>query len=322
MKRACFVLVASLFFIGTSCTHEDIVPIAEFDTVCFEEQILPVFQTGCAISGCHSQESSEGGYVYSDYESIMKSITPGSSGKSKAYQSIISIWSEHAMPPDRPLSEAERTLIRIWIEQGALNTSCINGTVVTNDPSTCFSSEVLPILLSSCGTTGCHDVASHEEGVTIVSYTSIMSKSGLVVAENPTGSDLYQVLNKTGEDRMPPSPYTALTETQKQTIYNWIKEGATDLDCADSCDPSAYTFSLAISSMIENNCRSCHSGTTPSGGILLTSYADIKAIADSGSLIDVVYASNGKPLMPPSNQLSSCELQQLESWVADGSLNN
>lgn len=327
MKKLRFFFFVSVYFLLASCSHDELTPVSNFETICFENQILPVFQTGCAISGCHSSQSEEGGYLFSDYAGIVRAISPGDPYSSKAYLSIIASGGEHAMPPDRPLPEAERTLIRIWIEQGAMNTTCSDtggGVVIPKDTSTCFTGEVLPILLSSCSTTDCHDAGSHKEGIVLDSYESIFTygEESMVVTGNPEGSKLYKVLNASGEERMPPSPYSPLTEAQKQTIYDWIKEGAENTDCIDSCDPAVFTFQLAISTMIENNCRGCHSSSFPNGNIKLESYSDIKAIADNGSLIDVVYGQNGKPLMPPANQLSSCEIQQLENWIADGSLNN
>ncbi len=113
-----------------SCTHNT--PNAnEMPEVCFDSEILPIFQTGCAISGCHDNISAEKGLVYSDYNSIMESITAGDANNSKAFKAMTSLLQE-PMPPDNPLSIEARTLIRIWIEQGAKNTNCLNDTLITS----------------------------------------------------------------------------------------------------------------------------------------------------------------------------------------------
>jgi hypothetical protein len=106
---------ATLLLIN-SCKHEGI-PADQMPQVCFTEEILPVFQNSCGTTGCHDSKSAEHGYTFTDYASIMKSITPGDADKSKAYQAITSTF--ELMPPDNPLPEGKRSIIRLWIEQGA-----------------------------------------------------------------------------------------------------------------------------------------------------------------------------------------------------------
>lgn len=67
-----------------------------------------------------------------------------------------------------------------------------------------FQSQVLPLLVSQCGSSGCHDAASHKDGIVLTSYTSVFSKGGMVVKGNANQSKLYKVLFENGEDRMPP----------------------------------------------------------------------------------------------------------------------
>lgn len=115
-----FILISGLW-ITTSCEHEGI-PADQMDQVCFNQQVLPIFQNSCATSGCHDTQTAENGYVFTDYSSIMKAITPGNASKSKAYKAITS--SVELMPPHNPLPMEKRILIRLWIEQGAKETDC------------------------------------------------------------------------------------------------------------------------------------------------------------------------------------------------------
>ena len=118
-------LVAILFLIiFLSCSHNP-VGVSSLATICFESQVLPIFQTNCAIAGCHEGERGKGGYVFDSYSTIMKAVTPNEPKKSKAYQYIVNTWI-HFMPPSphQPLSSEQRTLIAVWIEQGANDTSC------------------------------------------------------------------------------------------------------------------------------------------------------------------------------------------------------
>ncbi len=122
IMEAAFVVVVfiTLINVAPSCTH-DTLNITQFDTVCFEREILPVFRNGCAIKGCHS-----GGGEAMDltsYVEIVRGISPGSPAQSRLYQAITSSLIQ-PMPPSHPLAESDRIRIRIWIEQGAKNTLC------------------------------------------------------------------------------------------------------------------------------------------------------------------------------------------------------
>jgi uncharacterized membrane protein len=109
----------ALVFTHQSCKHEAL-SASDQQQVCFKEQVLPIFQNSCAVSGCHDTKTAEEGYVFTDYENIMKSITAGNAQKSKAYKAITSTY--EVMPPNNPLPENMRTIIRLWIEQGAKET--------------------------------------------------------------------------------------------------------------------------------------------------------------------------------------------------------
>ncbi|HZL10952.1 MAG TPA: c-type cytochrome domain-containing protein [Prolixibacteraceae bacterium] len=110
--------LGSLLFLVNSCKHDGI-PADQFPAVNFNEQILPIFQNSCGTSGCHDSRG-EAGYVFTDYANIMKAITAGNADKSKAYKAITSTF--QLMPPDNALPIEKRTLIRLWIEQGANET--------------------------------------------------------------------------------------------------------------------------------------------------------------------------------------------------------
>ena len=48
------------------------------------------------------------------------------------------------------------------------------GTTPNTSDTVCFNTEVLPLYVSYCGSSGCHDAASRQEGVITTSYTRIM----------------------------------------------------------------------------------------------------------------------------------------------------
>jgi len=129
MKKAIigglFVVVVILTTAGIvpSCTHETL-NLAQFDTVCFERDILHVFTNGCATGGCHSGQGE--GMDLTTYDGIMRGITRGSAAQSRIYQAITEPLFQ-PMPPGHALVESDRIRIRIWIEQGAKNTVCTTG---------------------------------------------------------------------------------------------------------------------------------------------------------------------------------------------------
>src|SRR5665648_377168 len=209
------VLLIILFFaFGTfwfsSCRHEAVVD-QNLPEICFESEVLPIFLNSCAIAGCHDV-SGERGYVLNNYFDISHAMVPGKPEESPVYKAMITSFGESRMPPDKPLSLENRTVIRLWILQGAKLTSCQDpegqepGYV---NPRACFQRDILPVLVSSCAITGCHDAATHEEGYIFEGYSTTMAA---VRPGNPAESKLYNVITTaSGEDRMPPSPMPRLS---------------------------------------------------------------------------------------------------------------
>ncbi|MGC4038421.1 MAG: hypothetical protein QM764_20825 [Chitinophagaceae bacterium] len=182
-----------------------------------------------------------------------------------------------------------------------------------------FQQQVLPILVSNCAQSGCHDNGSHREGIILVSYNSVTQTAG-VQPGNAAGSKLYRVING---GSMPPRGYTALTAQQKDLIYQWIQQGAQNLVCESMCDSSVFTYSGAIQPLVANKCQGCHSTANPLGGVDLSNYASLKAEVDNGKLQGAVNWDAGFIAMPQNgSKLSDCELSQIQHWIAAGAPNN
>ncbi len=325
-----FILVAvfaGVSFTFLSCRHQA-ENLYSYPQVCFQTQIMPIFQNSCAMSGCHNG-SSETGFDFTSYDGIFASVVPGNPLKSPSYQAITTIWGESAMPPKQPLSEENRTLIRLWIEQGAMNTTCsatsgTGGTVPPAADSTynaraCFQRDIFPIIEANCAMSGCHDGKSGGEARGLTSYSQIMQ---IVSPSNPASSRLYRVITRTGEDQMPPSPNKPLSIAQVDSIYSWISYGALNENCGSLCDTAAaVTFSGTVWPVIQTYCYGCHSGTNAQKGQHLENYQDVYTAASNGKLMGVLTA-NGYALMPPAGALSSCEINQIQKWIANGSPNN
>lgn len=293
-------------------------------TVCFDTEVLPMFQTSCATTDCHDT-AAVGGYRLDSYENIRKGISSRDIYQSKVYTTIISTDGDR-MPPDSIIPMEQRMLIRIWIEQGAENIICTEPPVPYPDPDTipppysnpyvCFERDILPVMQSSCGITNCHDATTMVEEFNFTNYAGILS--GLVPG-NPAISKIYNKINEDEPaDIMPPPPYEALSRAQIDSVYAWILKGAPDEFCGDICDTADVSYLTHLEAIIDSRCKSCHSGGSPQGGVLLTGYDNLKAVVAAGPFPAVLRAASGYPLMPPTGAIPECEIRSFELWIEDG----
>jgi len=115
LKLSLMIGIGFILFLVSSCKHDGI-PADQLPQIHFSE-VLPIFTQNCAT--CHDGNGVSHELGFSNYTSIMRSIQAGNSSKSKAYQAMISTF--QLMPPNNPLTTSQRTLIRLWIDQGAKN---------------------------------------------------------------------------------------------------------------------------------------------------------------------------------------------------------
>lgn len=185
-----------------------------------------------------------------------------------------------------------------------------------------FVQDVLPLLVSSCAQTGCHNTASHEDGIILESYEVIMSHADLVVPGEPGESELIEVLYETGDDLMPPPPNAPLTAEQINTLTRWIEQGALNLSCSE-CDTTSVTFSGSILPLLSTSCAGCHSGASPDGGVDLTTFSNVVTAINANNLMPSIRQEAGASAMPPAgNALNECQIHMFELWIADGMPNN
>ncbi|HAH25661.1 MAG TPA: hypothetical protein DCL77_18205 [Prolixibacteraceae bacterium] len=114
LYSAKLIIMLGCLLIISSCKH-DAIPADQMTPVPFS-QVKVIFTSYCAK--CHDANGGgESRYSFTDYEGIMQAIVPFNASKSKAYQSMTSTL--QLMPPDGAVPTSQRTLIRLWIEQGA-----------------------------------------------------------------------------------------------------------------------------------------------------------------------------------------------------------
>jgi hypothetical protein len=386
-------LIISLCF----CHHQQD-ELSLKDEVCFERDILPVFQASCGTANCHDAQTAEEGYAFTDYSGISMAVTAFEPSSSKAYTSLIS-KGEERMPPGNPLPESKRQLIRLWILQGAKNSECPDTIVDDTDddldgipnfqdncPTTpnadqsdvdqdsigdlcddsdndgyldindncpdiynplqedddedgtgnlcdpdyspsyiagvCFERDLLPVFLTSCALSGCHDGSNEDNDFVLTNYTNITARE--FFPGNPGETKIYKTITAPAneDDHMPPAPYASLTSQQISNIRTWILEGGLNEDCGDiPCETENITYSDIIQSIIQNNCQGCHSGTDPAAGLSLLTYSDVQGIALSGKLESVIKNLYGLQ-MPVDFKLNDCQIIQIDKWIMNGSKND
>jgi cytochrome c553 len=181
-----------------------------------------------------------------------------------------------------------------------------------------FANTILPLINSSCATTGCHDAISHREGVTLTTYSQIRA---MVTPFNSGGSRLYSVITRTsGEDIMPPAG--PLASAQIANIKKWIDQGALNNQCSSGCDSSVFTYSGAVSVIMSTYCVGCHNSNSLGGGIDLSNYTAVKAAA-LGRMMGSINHTAGYSAMPKGGaKLSDCQIAQIQKWIQAGTLNN
>jgi hypothetical protein len=91
-----------------------------------------------------------------------------------------------------------------------------------------------------------------------------------------------------------------------------------------SCDTSNVTFSVTITTMLSENCYSCHSNSTAAssgGNIKLQDYTDVAA--QSTSISNGIQHTGGVTPMPKNGgKVSDCAINQFSIWIRQGKQNN
>lgn len=100
----------------------------------------------------------------------------------------------------------------------------------------------------------------------------------------------------------------------EEELYEYYNE-------LNPCDTAAVSFASDIMPMIQGNCISgCHvAGGTGQGAGIFENYAEVKAKADNGSLMNRVVVVQD---MPSGGSLTDCQISQVQAWILNGAPNN
>jgi mono/diheme cytochrome c family protein len=223
-KGIILVLIVIVTFAGTilinSCVHQPyVLPVDQQTgdpTICFERDILPIFQSNCAKSGCHNAASHEEGYTLDSYENIVRrGIVRGNPAASKIWQSVTTNKGEKFMPQNAPaLSAASLDKIKRWILAGAVDTGGCN-TISCDTNSFTYSGAIAPLMQTYC--VGCHNGPSVPGG-SLVDYASV--KEAAV-----NGNLIPDISHTPGYNAMPQGG-SKLLDCQITQVKKWVAAGA------------------------------------------------------------------------------------------------
>lgn len=186
-------------------------------------------------------------------------------------------------------------------------------------PDTVYFTQILPIIVSNCAKSGCHDATSKVDGYNLTTYAAI---SKMTTPGNGSGSKLYTVIQK---GSMPPRSSGAVSAAQLTLIQTWINQGSKNNSCSAGCDTTQFTFSGTINPILQTYCVGCHNATTTSGSVNLSTYAGVQTVAANGQLVGSLEGTLPAPygLMPlGGSALPACQITQFKKWVAAGAPNN
>jgi WD40 repeat protein len=126
MRSFCFGLLLANVFVGAALSQDK--PASKEEKVTFDQHILPIFREKCG--SCHNANDKKGDLVLDNYGLAMQGgasgevvRTDGDASGSQLYL-VVAHLAEPKMPPQQPkLPDDQLTLIRKWIEGGALENS-------------------------------------------------------------------------------------------------------------------------------------------------------------------------------------------------------
>jgi hypothetical protein len=90
------------------------------------------------------------------------------------------------------------------------------------------------------------------------------------------------------------------------------------------CDTTGtISYAVKIVPLFQQQCYGCHTGSAPSGNVLMGTYAADRAIANSGRLYGSINQVPGYSFMPKGGlKMSKCQLASIKKWIDSGTPNN
>lgn len=214
-----------------------------------------------------------------------------------------------------------------------LNTGCKHKPIIEPEspiPIPCspdtvfFERDILPILISNCALSGCHNDSNPKEGINLTSYDRVMATAD--IKPGKAGGDLWKAINESKPDKiMPPPPRAPLTTEQKELIRLWMLQGAKNYICEDetTCITTDMSFNNDIRPILQNYCIGCHGPANPGGGVILSNFSGVSVVVNNNKLLGSIRRDAGFSPMPKGGaSLPQCSIDKITAWVAQGAKDN
>lgn len=189
-------------------------PICSPDSVYFQNVVLPILNSNCAMSGCHDALAHKEGLVLNSYAGIMRIVQAGNANSSKLVNVITTTNPGDRMPPPpkAPLTAQQIDAIKKWINQGAKNNFCAS----CDTSSFTYNMAVKQIIQNKC--VGCHTGTAAGGGFDLSTYNGLK-----IVVLN--GKLVGSINHRAGFVAMPPAG-TKLPDCELKQIQKWVDAGA------------------------------------------------------------------------------------------------
>ena len=219
-KLLFFAGISAFVWAVYSCKHDAPLSLARVsvDTsmVSFEDQIQPILNSNCNMSGCHDANSAKEGVDLSTYKAIAGNddlLKAGKPDNSSIYTVLGSSGKGKMPPAPRSLTSDQIALIRRWIVEGAKNSfwlvkPCVSTKYTYNDG-------VKAIYDLNCA--GCHNSPATSGGNIVLGDFNAM--------KTIDSSTLIQSIMQTGTNPMPPAPASKLSDCEITVFKNWYSAG-------------------------------------------------------------------------------------------------
>lgn len=175
----------------------------------------------------------------------------------------------------------------------------------------CFDTEVQPILVAKCGTSGCHNPVDKAGNLILTTYDSFEGYKDK--------DEIEEVIKKC---KMPPAGYPKLTAEENKIIKKWIASGYSRGECmsTSTCDTNqTITYNFSIKPIMDTYCVGCHYASSPGGGFALDTYNGVVNCANSGRLVgSIEWQSGFSPMPKGGNKLNACDIAKIKKWIATG----
>lgn len=189
------------------------------DFVSFETDVITIFSSKCATTGCHTGSTPQGGLdldasnsdVATIYANIQDQISVDDPATSPLLMKATNETSHSGGEVLAMGSDQYNTILK-WITDGAFNDDC---TGVDHS----FSTDVTPIF-SQCNTAGCHNTtvpvldADAFDNITAANDIDKDIPANSKLLRKPLGLD----------DHMGGAVFSDVNDTDYKTIFCWIKE--------------------------------------------------------------------------------------------------